>query len=262
MMYVEKFVASLKVNGKFLRDEDGAIKIPFGTEYDLYLKNIESRDAVVSVSIDGKDVLDGNKLVVRGNSSLDLLGFMDGQQVKNKFKFIELTKEIEKHLGYSPEDSIIRIEFWFKKMKPIVQEINTIYKPHWEYPYYPYMPYAYWYYNDYNGNIYTRGRGSSCGTSVYNDSSCTYSTDAVNCSFTSDIGITVKGNECGQDFSSTYVGDLEEQSHVIILRLSGYKDDKKVETVFTTKDKIECPTCGKKNEYNDRFCSDCGTFLK
>jgi len=258
-MYQEKFVCSLKVDGRFLRDEKGEIKIPFGTDYSLYLKNVDSRDAIVKVSIDGEDVLDGNRLVVRGNSSMDLMGFMNGNQVRKAFRFIELTKDIEDHIGYNPEDSLIRIEVWYEKMKPVTQDVYTVYH---NYPWNPY-PHIYWTDITYNNaNNYATRRGSGTSTSL-----TTNFEDALmsfNCAnYTSDVGITVKGEDCHQDFGSAYVSDLESQSHVMVLRLSGYKDaNKKVEMILTTKDKVECPTCGKKNEYNNRFCSSCGTALK
>lgn len=246
-MYFEKFVASLKVDGRFLRDESGVVKVPFGTEYELYLKNLESRTAVVAVSIDGKDVLDGNKLVVESNSSMDLLGFMEGQRVRNKFKFIELTKEVEEDLGYSPEDSLIRIEVWYKKIQPAHTIVYT----------YTYNPYPFpYHWNTYN----TGGRGSSSGA-ISSSNTCVADDSNINCCYTSDLGVTVKGNECRQNFGSTYVGELENESHVFVLRLSGYKEDKKVSVVTKTKDKIHCPDCGKANRYSYKFCTNCGKLI-
>jgi len=258
-MYYEKFVASLKQDGKVLRDNHGLIKVPFDTEYSLHLKNLESRDAVVGITIDGKDVLDGHRLVVPSNESMDLLGFMEGNQVKNKFRFIELTKKLEDRIGYSPEDSLIRIEVWFRKMKPIVQEVITTYTN-------AYPPYR-WYGEPYiwNGTYLSSnsGRGSSCGAvtldSVENFAAtcCNYS----NSEPSNDVGITVKGNNCQQDFGSTYISGLEEQSHVLVLKLSGYQDNKKVESITTTRDKIYCPKCGKPNSFGNQFCTNCGKLI-
>jgi hypothetical protein len=259
-MYKEKFVVSLKSDGKFLRDEDGVVKLPFGSEYELYLKNLESREAVLTISIDEKDVLNGNQLVINSNSNLNLLGFMEDNSVKNKFKFIELTKKIEDNLGYSPEDSIIRVEVWFKKLKPIVQEsiITTTYKYgdpwHWAYPYYP-NQYPYYTTEPYRTTVTYSCSGNSSNTVSNMNINCLRSLN--------DVGITVKGNECKQDFNSIYVDNLEEQSHVFILRISGYRDEnKKVENVLTKKDKTKCITCGKINKYSNKFCGECGTFLE
>ena len=142
MMHHDNFVVAVKAGSKFLRDTDGIVKIPFGSNYSLYLKNLNSRDAVASVSIDGKDVLDENRLVVRANSSVDLLGSLNGSSVKNSFKFVEFTENIENKLGYSPEYSLVRVEVTYRKEKPITQTINTVYK----------YTYTDWYprYHDYN----------------------------------------------------------------------------------------------------------------
>jgi len=244
-MYVEKFVSTVKSGDKFLRDENGLIKIPFGTEYGIYLKNLESRTAVVSVSIDGKDVLDGKKLVIPKFSNIELEGFVEGNQVNNRFKFIQLTKEIEDHLGYNPEDSIIRIEFQYEKIKPI---LTTTCDYRWNNVIYPYQHYYY--------DVYTSGTIDS--SSNYN----IVSLNNIKSYSVQDTGVTVKGNECQQNFVGTYVDELENKSNVIILRLSGYINNKKTETIIATKDKIECPTCGKKNNYKSKFCNNCGTFLK
>ena len=94
-MYQNKFVASLKSEGKVLRERNGNIRLPFGSEYSLLLKNLESRNVVVSVNIDGEDVLDRNRLVIGPNAELELEGFMRGRTAKNKFKFIKRTQNIE-----------------------------------------------------------------------------------------------------------------------------------------------------------------------
>jgi len=261
MMHYDKFVVAVKAGSKFLRDEDGVVRLPFGTDYNLYLKNLNSRDAVVSVSIDGKDVLGGNKLVIRANYSGDLLGFMEGDSVKNAFRFIELTKQLEERLGYSPEDSLIRVEVTYRKEKPIQQIVDLVYKYNpWDYQPRPHIWYTD-YYTSVNKPI-DRNVTVSCYASACLDGGNIGSTKNTSFS-TSDVGITVKGQECNQDFSTTYINDLEDQSHVLVLRLSGYKEDKsKIEKVVGTQEKLECPTCGIKNDNKSKFCVNCGTFLR
>jgi hypothetical protein len=60
MMYSNRFVCSVKVNGKILREQSGTVTLPFGCEYEILLKNLNSRRAMVSVSVDGKDATDGH----------------------------------------------------------------------------------------------------------------------------------------------------------------------------------------------------------
>jgi hypothetical protein len=257
MVFSSNFVVCVKVGKSFLRDNENIVKLPFGSEYSLYLKNLESRDAVVKVSIDGKDVLDNHEIIVRSKEFVELEGFLEGMSVKNKFKFIELTKEIEDYRKYGPEDSLIRVEIKYQKPKPIIQEIKTIYASDWKWEY-PHYNWEHWQYSDNNTHVY-KGMGTSHTTSNSGESPIQYS--CYNLS-SNDIGITVKGQETSQNFGIGYAGDLEENSHVIILKLSGYKEDKtEVKQFITTKEKIKCSTCGKENSSENKFCPKCGTFI-
>ena len=270
MVYFEKMVASLKVNGKFIRSENDTIKLPFGAQYEIYLKNMESRDALVKISIDGKDALDSNQIILKANSSTTLEGFLEGNVVKNKFKFIELTKEIEDHLGYNPEDSIIRIEFRFVKPKPVVQEVvhndHWIYTPNSGWPYY-YPPYTITYTTNtthYDGNTFSTSGDVPMGAVRRSANINSVYTSSLNMDSVNDTGITVKGEKTNQQFNYGYIGELEVESHVMILKLSGYKDKTNMEKFYTlnTRDsKKECPTCGRicKSEFD--YCPNCGTAL-
>jgi hypothetical protein len=94
-MYQDKFVACLKTrDGKVLREDNGVIKLPFNSEYSIYLKNLESRKAKVKISIDGKDVLDNKELLIDGNSTATIEGFLKDNVATNKFKFIEKKQKV------------------------------------------------------------------------------------------------------------------------------------------------------------------------
>ena len=58
MMYQSKLVASLKANGKILREFKDTVYIPFGSEYSFLIKNLNTQRAVVNIFIDGNDVVD------------------------------------------------------------------------------------------------------------------------------------------------------------------------------------------------------------
>lgn len=255
MVYFSKMVVALKINGKFVREQDSVVKIPFGSEYNLFLKNLNSRDALVKINIDGSDVLDGNQIIVRANSSIELEGFMQGNKVKNKFKFIEITKEIEEYRGIKGEDSLIRIEVRYEKEKPI-------FRPH----------YDIWYTGTWNvhdssytweGNDdnVTYTKTSSIGGCSSRNEPAVFSclTSNVN---NSDLGFTAMGSETYQQFHNAYIGDLEENSYVHIIKLSGYHENKdKVKQVITTKTKLICSSCGLQSSSENKYCPRCGTFL-
>ena len=283
-MYQNKFVASLKSEGKVLRERNGNIRLPFGSEYSLLLKNLESRNVVVSVNIDGEDVLDRNRLVIGPNAELELEGFMRGRTAKNKFKFIKRTQNIEDYRGIHIDDGLIRINFQFEKMKPIVQEITYAnpYGNWWIYPNpYPYRLYNSWEYDPYT--TYTISwTGSSDGGTASGEYSGNISMDmgeisCMNSSVSEDAvgmsasfnanaeepGITTKGSQVSQSFSQCYTDTLEDQSHTIILKLVGYtKEGNTIKKPIFTREKIVCPICGGSNRSLNRFCYECGTSLQ
>jgi len=286
MMYQNKLVAVVKLsNGQILREVDDIITMPFGSEYSIFIKNLNSRKCQISISVDGRDVLDGKKLVIDGNRSVNLEGYMKGFSAKNRFKFIKKTKEIAEHRGDFIDDSIIRIEYQFEK-KIVTQRMRTEYTSH--------------HYNDpviiYNStpkpdffdqdvnicNNSVRGINVDGTSSAFYSSSMTsdfgilksrkMSNPLHNSKFRnfiddsstpkSDEGITVKGSQINQQFREVFMGELEEQSSVITLKLRGYTG--KQEVVYkpiTVKTRLECETCGRVSRSNVKFCSNCGTSL-
>lgn len=264
-MFRNNFVVSLKSGEKFFRENGDKIEVPFDSEYSIFMKNINSRKAVVKVSIDGKDVLDGHSLVVQPNSALELEGFMDGNFSKNKFKFIKMTEKIENFRGKYPEDSLLVVEYDFEKERPLTKEI--VYIPH--YPPYPQYPYSYYYPGwmympnwTYTPTITYGGRTTSSITIKGNNDDITY----TNCNYSSFVpsendGITVKGNDISNQFYPTYIGEMENHPTVISLKMIGISKEISKEKVVFTSDKKICLTCGENNRYSNKFCSCCGTRL-
>jgi len=249
-MYNAGLVCVVKSNGKILREDKDVCFLPFNSEYSLLIKNLETRNVLVKISIDGQDVLDGNSLIIHPNTEIELEGFMKGSIAKNKFKFIKKTKEISDYRGDRIDDGIIRIEYQFEKIIPIVS--SDYY--HYHYYYYPYP--------------WTIGTVTINDTSLLN-SSVTYTSSncSVNNCCTSmpqiDDGITVKGSEVNQSFTYGNIGALEDTKRVIILRLIGTKESGKiVEKPLTIQSRKLCKTCGKKSKSHLKFCSNCGTFLE
>lgn len=165
MVYNHQFVASVKVNGSILRESAGAVAIPFGSEYSLYLKNMASVRAMVKVEIDSTDVTEGTWLVINPNSNMDLERFIKNGNWNsgNRFKFIKRTGKIEEHRGVKAEDGLVRIEYKFEKQPD--PEVHTHHYDHYHYNYDPYYwPYRYPYW----GTTYTLNSSvnNSGGTSV------------------------------------------------------------------------------------------------
>lgn len=277
MTYKDQFVAEIKVNGKVLRLKDDAATLPFGSEYSILLKNLNSRRVSVKISIDGQDALEYSSLILDANESTELQGFLSGNVVRNRFKFIQKTKEIQEHRGDKIDDGFIRIEFAFEKEEPEIIKKTIIHEDHIyrrrEHPYFN------WNYNNwFNDNssvkygsatTFTSCVGQSINSSGDNTRGiCEQSINMVQSSDMclgipdQDEGITVKGSECNQEFRYTVMGELE-QSRVIIIKLRGMTSTGgTIEIPVTVQTKLECKTCGTKSKSSFKFCPNCGTYLE
>ena len=245
MMYHQKFVAVVKVNGKVLRELDDVVTLPFQSEYSLLLKNLDSRTAAVNISIDGNDVLYGSSLIIKPNEEIELLGNLHGSRVTNRFKFIQKTSKIQDHRGDKIDDGIIRIEFAYEK--PNLNQSSG-------YTYHP--PGMTW-----DGSSWTSSTGNPNVRSCENISANVSDEPMATAYYAGSVpqqeeGITVKGSEVNQDFQYDMVGPLEE-SEVIILRMKGTDGP-----ALTTRSKFKCVTCGTISRSSHKFCPECGTILR
>ena len=268
-MYANKLVASLKANGKILREFKDNVYIPFGSEYSFLLKNLNTKRALVNVFIDGEDMTPGG-LVLNAGQEVDLERSIKNGNLKegNKFKFIERTGNIEQHRGIKLEDGLVRIEFQFEQYDLTQFFINN--------------------HNTYNSGImrgskmtgisgstgdwaapmgatYSSVGGSSMDAGWITASGAT--TNSMNVSAQSapvnDVGITVAGSKSTQSFTTTSMGVLENDKYSIVLKLLGEtSDNEPVRTPVTVKHKPKCTTCGKQNKATNKFCSECGTSLE
>jgi len=243
MVFKDNFVAVVKCDGKILREIDGVVRLPFGSEYSILMKNLDSRRVAVSIDIDGKNVTDG-KILINGNSSFELKGRIKDNVVGHKFKFIEKTEDVVEECGDRIDDGIIRIEYQYEDDSWYWIDWNRWIKPQWTYTIYPTRTIEY---TDGTSKIW-------CTSSGY---SYTYSTSNLN----NDEGITVDGSDTDQKFVETTSPLLEQTKHVITIKLKGKTTDGPVKIPVTTKDKIKCKTCGKMNKSSNKYCPNCGTRL-
>lgn len=261
MMYNNKFVVSVKSGGKVLREFGDTVYVPFGSEFTLFLKNLNSRRASVKVSIDGEDVLTGKELLIGPNQVLELERYLKDLNKGNKFKFIERTSKIEQHRGVGAEDGLIRVEFAYEKERPVYNPPLWVHNP------------PLWYGYKQGGNY-----NPACGgfINTVNPRQFSYNVTSTGLmrkadpeavmSYASntnknDVGITVPGSESKQKF--TEVSGFEvDHSTVIILKLVGEQGQNLVKKAVTVKAKQKCNTCGKVNKITDKFCTECGTSLR
>jgi len=277
MVYRKKLVAVVKCNGKVLRERDELITLPFGSEYSLLFKNLDSRRSSVSASIDGRDVFYGHSLIIEPNKEVEVYGFLTGSSVRNKFKFIQKTQKIQEHRGDKIDDGIIRIEFAFEKpilKKTIIHEEHHHHHNDHFFHYYPPVMGQTGLDNHWRNTVYTSnssdipratsnvtldslGHGVESNVREISDNVAMYSSTIPQ----TEEGITVEGSRINQDFAYGSIGELED-SDVIILRMTGVKNSgQTINTPLTVKQKLFCKTCGTSSKSNAKFCIECGTSL-
>jgi len=268
MVYEQQFVAVVEQGGRVLREHDGAVRLPFGSDYGLRLKNLNSRRAVVAVSVDGENVLGGNRIVVEPNGETRLDGFMDPSgRVRRKFRFVQKTQEVVEHRGDRLDDGLVRVEFWYERPEPETRIVQTIYREKaypwydpWPYRTYPYRPWPYDGITWCNSPNTTRTfSGGAMNTSV----TLTAFHSPKSAEPLADEGITVKGGMTEQDFRTVPVAELETAAHVIVIRLRGTTEaGQPISRAVTTRQRLACPTCGRHSKSSAKYCSGCGSALE
>jgi hypothetical protein len=277
MMYGNKLAAAIKVNGKVLREFKDTVYVPFGSEYTILLKNLNTTRAVVNIFIDGDNVVPGG-LVLNAGQEVDLERSIKNGNLNegNRFKFIERTGAVEEHRGVKLEDGLLRIEYQFEK------------------PYIPQVPGPIWGNRAFKSDsIYPMG--STIGSTSFNVNGALRSVDysngeSVKASATTlinnycadngiqsnveyhegtatmdwnDVGITVPGSKSEQKFSTVHMGTMELEKHNMVIRILGETpNNRPVEKPVTVKAKQKCDTCGHTNKATAKFCNKCGTALE
>ena len=270
-MFHEKLVVAIKNQGKILREQDSSVHLPFSSEYQIYIKNLHTRKCKINVEIDSQLVIKG--LLLNPKEGIDLERFVEGYSNSSgpRFRFIEKTQQISEFRGDRGEDGLVRVEYQFEREKPLTRTIIerrvtefTPYTPYWNNgPWYggisSFVPVetSYGISDVQNGYV-------SCAmasTQMSDGPVQQFNLGAVTKSASLD-GITVPGSDSSQKFSYGSIGELEENKHVIIVKLFGTtSNNEEVIKPITVETKIQCPTCGTKSSSYMKFCGSCGTRL-
>lgn len=250
-MYKDNFIVVIKQNGKILREIDGEVSLPFGSQYSILLKNKDSRRALVDIEVDGENVLAGKSLIIEGNTPQEIKGFMRNMSVTNRFKFIHKNKEISNYRGDRIDDGLVTVSYRFEKEKlqPIkIMRESRLYPEPWI-DRYPDVKFK-----STNSTYY------SCNPPLISSCIADYRDGGV----VSDEGITVKGAKTTQVYRYGDIDELEYRTYTITIRLKGKLDrgKKKVVKPLTVKTKLRCSTCGRRSKSSSTFCYNCGTYLR
>jgi hypothetical protein len=271
-MYNSKLVASIKANGKVLREFKDTVYIPFGSEYSILLKNLNTVRALINIYIDGDNIVSGG-LVLNAGQELDLQRAIRNGNMNegNKFKFIERTGNIEDHRGVKLEDGLIRVEYQFEKVYKRQDGIKwnqiNIGAP---YTGQPYNGNPTWTVN--NSVLRSSGQvhdGVACSDMSYAATSMAVGAtltgsmaQSLNAAPQTETGITVAGSKSEQKFVTVSNFTCEPEKHNIILKLLGETEDNKaIREPITVKHKQKCNTCGHTNKATAKYCGECGTAL-
>lgn len=189
MMFSNKMVASIKANGKILREFKDTVYIPFGSEYQFLIKNLHTQRAIVDIFIDGENVVEGG-LVIDAGREVNLERYIKNGNLTegNRFKFIERTAAIEDGpRGIKLEDGLIRIEFQYE----IPRLVNQLFRGFPQ--------------NDIWGSV-----GGSLGSSEYSGVIDKYSNvptkgqiQASGASFSTNVNGAMRGVDFSQNGSAT-----------------------------------------------------------
>lgn len=270
MMYSDKVAVCLKVNGKVLREDQDTVYLPFGQEYSIYIRNLNSVRALVSVEIDGTDVGEGTSFILPANGNLELERFVSAGNMESglRFKFIERTQKIEDGpRGIRAEDGLIRISFEFEKILGPISPWPQ-WTPDWTKADTPPAWRSMWSTTSTRYGVADSVSGTSAdflnsAISASSDVNSATSVRPVSAQAASlnDVGITVGGSVSDQRFIQGSWFPTDGVKHVMVLRTRGQVGNRQVKAPVTVKTKLECPTCGTRNVASSKFCSECGTGL-
>lgn len=253
-MTMTRLIAAIKVDNKIMKSDGDRVRIPFGCEYSIYLKNIECRKAAVEITVDGKDILGGKRIILSPNESMTLERFVgEDMNEGRKLRFIEKTEEISNFRGDKPEDGLVVITYRYEAETPIY--VNDIFNPlcghHIGSPLYSATT-----------NSTLRPNSMLDGASLNAESR---SVKTKKCSM-NDKGITVEGSKSSQSFRRGEIGTLEICSRREVIELVGYvaKDGITPDEECAFEGMKYCPSCGTVHEAADEaeYCPKDGTHLK
>ena len=241
-MHKNGLIVTLRtVNNQILREYGNDIFLPFGSEYVIGFRNQNSERLLVSVFVNGKDALDGERMVLSSYCSEEILqGFFRRGRISHRFKFIEKTQRIRDYSGDNPNDGTIRIEFWKEIGNPNIRIKRRVTDSDL--------------YKDreirYKNCLSEPNRGFSPQTIAYNMQQ-------------NDQGLTVPGSEINEEVQFTDVGFIENNSTVIFFYLRGENNlnSQKIKEPVLTKSRLICQSCGHRNIPGSKCCNQCGTSL-
>ncbi len=250
-MYNQQFVLAVLNNGSPVREINGKVTLPFGSEYKIRLKNKNTVRANARVYIDGRKVSGLGDFILHAGETLDLERFLDESMAEgNRFKFVPLSDSRVN----DPTDSnngIIKVEFYLEEVFKIDWNIPIypIYPPK---PVYPISPTPY-------PNPGYRGTGTfTVSNSAVGDVS-NFNINHVSANVdTGQAGATVEGGQSNQKFVEGDYFNTSTLPTTLTLKIQGPREHAVSPRPNPRPQRRFCSSCGSGRRKSDKFCSGCG----
>ena len=260
-MYSDKFVIAVKHDGKILQESGDIVQLPFGSEYSVLLKNLNTARASVKISIDGNSISENSNFIIDVNESIDIERFIKNKNMTegNKFKFIERNDAVTLHRGIKAEDGLIRVEFQFEEVSyaPIIQSNYLSQYSHQK-------NYSGDFQGEYTNVVNSQHSPTATPQGVFKsakslDRRITQDSHQISASIGNMAGITAPGSKSNQTFKIVSDFPLQSQKFSMILRLVGIQSQK---PHIYTRSNVACEICGKASKSGANFCATCGSSLE
>lgn len=284
-MYKSGYVVTILQNNQTIKEQGGKVTLPFGSEYEIRLRNKTRKRAVADAYIDGEIAAKG--IVVNANDSIDLERY-----VKNtghallkgaRFKFVPLgdSKVEDKS---EPENGVLEVR-WYPEKEPEPYKPPQVIEIHDRCP---------WHHHDHgqcppwcrprpflgpqwrNGDAFVGGFVT--GGVNLNNTSAEIKADEL--TFTSNLGAgtpqlssgeagaTIEGSVSNQSFGTTYIDVDRNNPTILTLHLVGVHLPKPKGLQVGDKPRpskgklaVYCSTCGRKRRTGERYCPADGMRL-
>jgi hypothetical protein len=251
MMYEKQFVIAVLHDGSPVREIDGKVTLPFGSEYKVRLKNKNNVRAKARVWIDGRKASNLGDFILNPGETLDLERFLDESMSEGRrFKFVRASDR-RVNDPTDPDNGTIKVEFYKEQTfkidwNPPVRPIKPLPKgngPDW------------WYTTNTNTTGGNPRRGMAT-TTCYASNSISSSTL---CS-SEQAGATVEGGHSSQNFVIGDDFDTEVFPITLTLKVQGPRKGAEISPPRRPQPRVKyCGSCGKRRMRRDRFCPHCGT---
>ena len=221
---MEDFSLQVLVGGKILEEKNGAVKIPWGSEYVIRVKNRHRLPAALDLYVDNELVnkTEADHLTVFGNDYVDVPGFLGPKNHGKQFVFTKLSDRRVAQPGES-DNGVVRARMYLQKepeklpasQTTIIHEYYPAYypRPIWIYnpcigsPWYPVV-----WCSNHAGASNSGGVSSACNASFQADSAIGAAT-----------GATIEGLDFTHALNKDIKFDMEQAPRELSLRLIGVR---------------------------------------